>query len=98
MAMSYHEAAEELSEEARNVHRAISSLIEELEAVNWYNQRADVLEDAELRAIIQHNRDEEVEHAAMVLEWLRRHLPKFDEELRAYLFTSAPITELEEGD
>ncbi len=96
MAMNYHEPVDELSPEARNIHRAISSLIEELEAVNWYNQRADVLKDEALRAIIEHNRDEEIEHAAMVLEWLRRQIPKFDSELRTYLFTEGDITELEE--
>ncbi len=98
MAMNYHEPVDELSPEARNIHRAISSLIEELEAVNWYNQRADVLKDEALRAIIEHNRDEEIEHAAMVLEWLRRQIPKFDSELRTYLFTEGDITELEEED
>jgi len=97
MAMAYHEPTEELSAEARNVHRALSSLCEELEAVNWYNQRADVLEDPQLKALIEHNRDEEIEHAAMLLEWLRRLLPKFDEELRTYLFSSGDITLLEEA-
>jgi len=95
MAMPYHEPTDELSAEARNVHRALSSLIEELEAVNWYNQRADVLQDADLKAIIEHNRDEEIEHAAMVLEWIRRLMPQFDAQLRTYLFTSGPVTELE---
>jgi ferritin-like protein len=97
MSTTYHEPTAELSAEAREVHRALASLIEELEAVDWYNQRVSVTQDAELQAVLAHNRDEEIEHAAMALEWLRRRLPKFDEELRTYLFTSAPITEVEEA-
>jgi ferritin-like protein len=89
----YHESG--LSNEAQSVHRAIASLVEELEAVDWYNQRADVAADKDLRAILLHNRDEEIEHAAMLLEWLRRHVPKFNEELRTYLLTEKPITEVE---
>jgi uncharacterized protein len=97
MAIPYHEPTGELSLKTREIHRALTSLVEELEAVDWYHQRADVTDDEELKAILLHNRDEEIEHAAMVLEWLRRQLPKFDEELRTYLFTSAPITDVEEG-
>lgn len=96
MSSIYQEPATELSAEAREVHRALASLIEELEAVDWYQQRVDVTQDAELKAVLAHNRDEEIEHAAMALEWLRRRLPKFDEELRSYLFTSVAITEVEE--
>jgi len=96
MSTTYHEPTSELSAEARDVHRALASLIEELEAVDWYNQRADVTADEALRAVVLHNRNEEIEHAAMALEWLRRRIPKFDEEPRTYLFTSAPITEVEE--
>ncbi|MFA7692951.1 MAG: hypothetical protein GX117_02295 [Candidatus Hydrogenedentes bacterium] len=96
MATGYHEPTEELSVNARNMHRALTSLIEELEAVDWYNQRADVTDDAALKAILIHNRDEEIEHAAMTLEWIRRQMPEFDEELKTYLFTSGEITELEE--
>ena len=73
----YHEALEDLSEETRDMHRAIVSLMEELEAVDWYNQRVDACKDVELRAILAHNRDEEKEHAAMVLEWIRRHDKRF---------------------
>ena len=87
----YHEPIEELSDETRDMHRAIISLMEELEAVDWYNQRVDVCTDAELKAILEHNRDEEKEHAAMVLEWIRRRDPKFDDELRDYLFTEKAI-------
>lgn len=87
----YHEPAEALSAETRDMHRAIISLMEELEAVDWYNQRMDACKDPELRAILKHNRDEEKEHAAMVMEWIRRHDPKFDKELRDYLFTDKKI-------
>jgi uncharacterized protein len=89
--VGYHEAAEDLSDETRDMHRAIVSLMEELEAIDWYNQRADACKDPELRAILAHNRDEEKEHAAMVLEWIRRHDPRFSRELKDYLFTSKPI-------
>ncbi len=90
----YHES--DLSEATRDMHRAIVSLMEELEAVDWYNQRVDACKDKDLRAILAHNRDEEKEHAAMVLEWIRRHDPRFDQELRDYLFTEKPIVALEE--
>jgi len=73
------------------MHRAIVSLMEELEAVDWYNQRVDACGDPDLRAILAHNRDEEKEHAAMVLEWIRRRDPRFDKELRDYLFTDKVI-------
>ena len=97
MDSSYHEPAQELPTEARDIHRALASLIEELEAVDWYHQRAALTGDGELRKIVEHNRDEELEHAAMALEWLRRKMPRLDEELRTYLFTSGPITEIEES-
>jgi ferritin-like protein len=87
----YHEPIDELSDETRDMHRAISSLMEELEAVDWYNQRVDACKDDELRAILAHNRDEEKEHAAMVLEWIRRRDSTLDKELRDYLFTKDPI-------
>ena len=76
-------------------HRAIVSLMEELEAVDWYNQRIDATADRDLAAILAHNRDEEKEHAAMALEWLRRHDPELDRFLRQYLFTEGSITALE---
>jgi ferritin-like protein len=79
----------------RDMHRAIVSLMEELEAVDWYQQRADVTHDAELKAVIEHNRDEEIEHAMMTLEWIRRRSPKFDANARTYLFTEGPIVEVE---
>ena len=87
----YHEPIDELSDETRDMHRAITSLMEELEAVDWYNQRVDATKDAELKAILAHNRDEEKEHAAMVLEWIRRKDPRFDAELKDYLFTEKTI-------
>ena len=88
----YHESIDELSDETRDMHRAITSLMEELEAVDWYNQRVDACKDPELSAILAHNRDEEKEHAAMVLEWIRRRDPTFDKELRDFLFTAKPLT------
>lgn len=89
--VGYHEPIEELSAETRDMHRAIVSLMEELEAVDWYNQRADACKDPALKAILVHNRDEEKEHAAMVLEWIRRNDPKFSIQLKDYLFTSKAI-------
>ena len=87
----YHEPIEELTDETRDMHRAISSLMEELEAVDWYNQRVDACKDEELKAILIHNRDEEKEHAAMVLEWIRRRDDVMDKELKDFLFTDTPI-------
>ena len=87
----YHEPTGEISDETRDMHRAITSLMEELEAVDWYNQRVDACKDRELATILAHNRDEEKEHAAMVLEWIRRRDPAFDKELRDYLFSEQPI-------
>jgi hypothetical protein len=87
----YHEPAEELSPETRDMHRAITSLMEELEAIDWYHQRVDACQDPELKAILAHNRDEEKEHAAMVLEWIRRQDPTFSKELKDYLFTEKSI-------
>ena len=92
-----HEAVEKLKPETIDRHRAIVSLMEELEAVDWYDQRVDATEDPELAAILAHNRDEEKEHACMMLEWLRRRDPDFDHELRTYLFGDGPILELEEA-
>jgi ferritin-like protein len=94
----FHEAQEDLRQETKERHRAIVSLMEELEAVDWYDQRVDATADDTLRAVLAHNRDEEKEHAAMTLEWLRRHDPGWDQMLRTYLFTDAPITEVEDAD
>lgn len=92
-----HEEASELSALTRDVHRALVSLQEELEAVDWYRQRAEACRDGELREVLLHNMREEIEHGAMVLEWLRRRDAAFDEHLRTYLFTDVPITEAEEA-
>ncbi|MGM0648294.1 MAG: encapsulin-associated ferritin-like protein [Bacteroidota bacterium] len=95
---NYHEPAEELSKQARDFSRALNSLKEEIEAVDWYHQRVDLSENEELSEIMAHNRDEEIEHACMTLEWLRRNMPGWDEELRTYLFTEGNIAHLEEGE
>ena len=91
-----HEASEDLTPATRDMHRAILSLMEELEAIDWYQQRSDASPDPDLKAIMDHNRDEEIEHAVMTLEWIRRRNAKFDTNLRTYLFTEGPITEVEE--
>jgi ferritin-like protein len=88
----YHEPVDTLSVATMDFHRAVVSLIEELEAIDWYNQRVDACADPDLRAILAHNRDEEIEHASMALEWIRRHNPVFDRELREILFKDGPIT------
>jgi ferritin-like protein len=87
----YHEPVNELSDDTKDMHRAILSLMEELEAVDWYNQRVDACGDKSLKAILTHNRDEEKEHASMLLEWIRRKDPTFDKELKDYLFTDKLI-------
>ncbi|HZW14304.1 MAG TPA: ferritin [Noviherbaspirillum sp.] len=87
----YHEAQDKLSPATMDMHRAIASLMEELEAVDWYNQRVDAAIDPELKRILEHNRDEEKEHAAMVLEWIRRRDPKMNAELREVLFKDGDI-------
>jgi ferritin-like protein len=86
-----HESVDDLQPATLDMHRAIVSLMEELEAVDWYQQRVDACRDPELAAILAHNRDEEKEHAAMVLEWIRRNDPAFDHELKDYLFKTGPI-------
>lgn len=91
----YHEPVEKLDEKALNISRALNSLKEEIEAVDWYNQRVVASKDPELKAIMAHNRDEEIEHAVMSIEWLRRNMDKWDEELRTYLFTEGPIAHSE---
>jgi uncharacterized protein len=91
-----HESPETLGSEAIDRHRAIVSIMEELEAIDWYDQRAIASDDDELRAILEHNRDDEKEHAAMALEWLRRHDTFLDGQLRRYLFTEGSITAMEE--
>lgn len=97
MASMYHEAEEDLPQSVRDCTRALLSLKEELEAIDWYNQRAAATENEELKSVVLHNRNEEMEHASMVLEWLRRNMDGWDEPLKTYLFTTAPITEIEEA-
>jgi ferritin-like protein len=94
---SFHEDPEVLKTETKDRHRAIVSLMEELEAVDWYDQRVDAAADDELRAVLAHNRDEEKEHAAMTLEWLRRRDAGWAKQLKNYLFTDKPILEVEEA-
>jgi uncharacterized protein len=90
-----HEPPGELSAEARDFHRALESLKEEIEAIDWYHQRAQLASTPELRRILEHNRDEEIEHACIVLEWLRRSMPGWHEQLKTYLFAEGEILELE---
>ena len=87
-----HAPRERLSPETIRLHQAISSLMEELEAVDWYRQRADDCDDDELKGILLHNMREEMEHAAMVLEWIRRNSSDFDAQLKEFLFTDKPLT------
>ena len=93
-----HEDAEKLKRETIDNHRAIVSLMEEIEATDWYEQRVDAATDGELKAILKHNSDEEKEHASMLLEWLRRRDAKWDQNLRTYLFTDKPILSIEKED
>ena len=94
--MGLHEAKEDLAPATLDRHRGLVSLMEELEAMDWYQQRIDAAGDPDLKAVLEHNRDEESEHAAMSLEWLRRQDPVLDEHLREYLFTEGSIVALEE--
>lgn len=91
-----HEPADRLKPETIDFHRAMVSVMEELEAIDWYRQRAEACADPQLRAVLEHNMNEEIEHFSMGLEWIRRNVPKFDEALKTYLFTTGEITELEE--
>ena len=95
--VGFHESLDLLTEETCNMHRAIVSLMEELEAIDWYQQRADACSDSQLKDVLLHNKNEEIEHAVMVMEWIRRHNDHFDEMMRKYLFTEPPITEIEKG-
>ena len=93
--VTLHEPLEILSTEALDMHRAIVSLMEELEAVDWYQQRADATADRQLKEVLLHNKNEEIEHASMLLEWIRRQDPRFDEMLRKYLFSAVSTTAVE---
>lgn len=92
----YHEPWEHLSPEARDLHRALTSLKEEIEAVDWYHQRVELCSDPALKKVLAHNRDEEIEHACMTLEWLRRAMPAWDAQLKTYLWSEGDITTAEE--
>jgi ferritin-like protein len=92
----YHEPLEQISAQGRTLHQALTSLQEELEAIDWYRQRADACADDALKEILLHNMREEMEHSAMVLEWIRRHSPDFDGHLKTYLFTEKSVLEIEE--
>lgn len=94
---SYHEPIELLSEGTKNMHRALVSLREELEAVDWYQQRAEACSDTDLAAVLTHNKNEEIEHAMMTLEWIRRHNPVVDKNLKTYLNTTGPIVDVEKN-
>ena|SRR5690349_14704452 len=93
---SLHESEQALKPETIDRHRAVVSIMEELEAIDWYDQRIDAATDPELKELLAHNRDEEKEHASMMLEWLRRRDPKLDEHLRTYLFTNKSVLAIEE--
>lgn len=93
----YYEPASELDKKTRALSHGLNSLMEELEAIDYYNQRASTCSDPELRSIMEHNRDEEIEHAVMAIEWLRRNMDKWDDNLREFLFTTAPITQIEDA-
>ncbi len=94
--MAYTEPYEAIDEKTRNISRAITSLREELEAIDWYNQRVNTTTDQELKEVMAHNRDEEIEHAVMTFEWLRRNMAGFDEDMKTYLFTEGSLLEVEE--
>lgn len=93
----YHEPLELLSERTRNLHRAIVSVMEELDAIDWYQQRAEACSDLNLRNVLVHNKNEEIEHAMMVLEWIRRQDDDFSQQMKTYLFSELPITDIEKA-
>jgi len=94
---AYHEREDVLSDAAKDLHRALVSLKEELDAVDWYQQRAEACVDADLRAVLLHNKNEEIEHAMMVLEWIRRRDPAFDANVSRYLRSTGSIVQVEGG-
>jgi uncharacterized protein len=93
----YHESEDKLRPETQDNHRALTSMQEELEAADWYDQRVDAATDADLKAILAHNRDEEKEHFSMLLEWYRRRDAKMDEHLKQYLFTTGSLIGIEKA-
>lgn len=94
---NYIEPVEEFTGVDRDIHRSLNSLKEEIDAIEWYHQRAATASDPEIKLILIHNLEEEIEHACMILEWLRRHFPGWDEGLKTYLFTTQPITGIEQN-
>ncbi len=96
MGDQYHEPADELSGRTRDLTRVLVSLKEEIEAIDWYNQRIELAGDEQVKRLLRHNQEEEMEHAAMALEHLRRTMPGWDDALRTYLFTEGELTELED--
>ncbi len=93
---NYHEPPSELSPETRDCSRALISLKEEIEAIDWYNQRMNVASNHQLKKILKHNLEEEIEHACMTLEWLRRNMAGWDVRLKQYLFTDKDIVKIED--
>ncbi len=93
-----HESSDLLDDQVINRHRAIESLMEEFEAIDWYDQRVNATNDSDLASVLAHNRDDEKEHAAMALEWIRRRDPALDEQLRLYLFTDGPLVSVEDSE
>jgi len=89
--MAYTEPYDKMDSKTLDISKAITSLREELEAIDWYNQRVATASDEELKRIMAHNRDEEKEHAAMLIEWVRRNMENWDKELHDYLFTTEPL-------
>lgn len=95
--MAYTEPYDALDEKTRDISRAITSLREELEAIDWYNQRVTTSQDTAIKDVMAHNRDEEIEHACLLIEWLRRNMATWDENLHTYLFTSGSLLEAEKS-
>ena len=93
-----HEESDLLDDQVIDRHRAIESLMEEFEAIDWYDQRVHATNDSDLASVLAHNRDDEKEHAAMALEWIRRRDPALDEQLRLYLFTDGPLVSVEDSE
>jgi ferritin-like protein len=96
--VGYHESETTLTPETQDNHRALTSMQEELEAADWYDQRVDAATDPDLKAILKHNRNEEIEHFVMILEWLRRRDAKLSGELQGRLFTTTSIVQQEQAE
>lgn len=92
----YHEPIDELTDETRDMHRAVQSLMEEFEAMDWYNQRVDACKNPDLKKILIHNRDDEKEHAAMLLQWIRKHDVRFEKELQEWVLDAKDLNQHED--